>query len=421
MKRLLLVALAVGFLINDASRAPLSAQAPPSLGLDSLFSLSDGVVRDTNGDGLADAIAARVIVSDTPSLEDMIVATNLAGRLGFETTAMTLPIVLRASDPAAANVPLGIFVGRSNPRVAAFVTQGYGDTKGLEKGQGALAMVPGGVMITGADDAGTLAAGNVLAAYLPRLWGASGARLDHAQDEVVKYLAAHGVRATSAVVRSMLIDSDKRGLKSMNVRVSVAALDVPRAKAAFDALDAAHRRGLEPNVLNFANVASTTLEVGDAVRVSVRRSGLNTRALTPPDDEATAAAAAAAAAAATAGAGAGPGAAANAGGGPSPAAAAAGGGGGSTFDLSTIFSIDGVLGDSYPDLIADRVDTTMFLGASPDNLSAAHIAARLGLESTGMALPIARKADEVPDLSRETNPILIGRDNPHVAATCRSS
>ena len=206
MKRLVLVAFAVALLINDASRTPVAAQAPPERGLDSLFSLSDGVVRDTNGDGLADAVAARVIVSDTPSIEDMLVATNLAGRLGFETTAMTLPIVLRASDPAAAKPAVGIFVGRTNPRVMEFMAAGALDVKGLEKGQGALAMVPGGVAIAGADDAGTLAAGNVLAAYLPRLWGSAGARLDHAQDEVTKYLAAHGVRATSAVLRSMVID-----------------------------------------------------------------------------------------------------------------------------------------------------------------------------------------------------------------------
>lgn len=409
MRRVLSV-LALLSLAFTPSTTRLTAQAPVVRGFDALFDLTNGIVRDTNGDGLADAIAARVIVPDTPSIEDMQVATNLAGRLGFETMAMTLPVVLRASDPAAASAALPIFVGRTNPRVLELVQRGVIDLKPLEKGQGLLAMVaPLGVVVAGADDAGTLAAGNALAAYLPRLWGATGARLDHVQDELKKYLAAHGVRASSAVVTSLVVDADRRGLKSMHVTMPLIALDVPRAKAALESLDAAHRRGLEPTVLNFANIAATVVELtpptGAAVAATIRRSGLNTRALTPPDDDPTPPGAGAGAGPGGGGAGAG----AGAGGAAAPAATTG-------FDLSSLFSIDGVLGDGYPDLIADRVDATMFFGASPENFSAANIAARLGLESTGMTLPIARKADDVPDLSRETNPILIGRDNTHVNA-----
>src|SRR4029077_20224545 len=51
-----------------------------------------------------------------------------------------------------------------------------------------------------------------------------------------------------------------------------------------------------------------------------------------------------------------------------------------------------------------------------ESLGAAHIAARLGLESTGVTLPLVRKASEVTNPAAETNPILIGRDNEHVQA-----
>lgn len=393
----------------------VTAQAPQVLGFNVLFDVQRGVVRDTNGDGLADGIAARVIVADAPSVEDMQTAANLAGRLGFETTAMTLPVVLKAGDPAAANVALPIYVGRTEPHIVGMIQRGELDTKSLEKGQGLLAMLGGStpaVAIVGGDDAGTLAAGNVLAAYLPRLWGASGARLDHVEQEVTKYLGSRGVRAASAPVTSMVIDSDRRGVKVMRVSVPVTAVELARARTAFESLDAAHRRGEQAALLNFANVASTVVELvqptGAKAAVAVRRSGLNTRALSPPDDDLVpgAAATAAAGGAAPASGGAGPA--------PAAAPAAATGSASPAFDLSTLFSIDGVLSDSYPDLIADRVDTTMFFGASPENASAANIAARLGLESTGMSLPIARKADELPDLSRETNPMLIGRDNVHV-------
>src|SRR5712671_3046152 len=66
------------------------------------------LTRDTNGDGLADTVAARVIVPASPTLGEVEAATNLAARLGYETTALTLPLVLRDADvaqPAAVGVP----------------------------------------------------------------------------------------------------------------------------------------------------------------------------------------------------------------------------------------------------------------------------------------------------------------------------
>ncbi|MEO6222869.1 MAG: M14 family zinc carboxypeptidase, partial [Vicinamibacterales bacterium] len=152
---------------------------------------------------------------------------------------------------------------------------------------------------------------------------------------------------------------------------------------------------------------------------TVRRSGLNPRALTPPDDDPPAGATGAAAAGGAAGAGRGGGAGVAAEGGgapavggasqaPAPAADAA------HYDLLSALTIDGWLGDSYPDLLADRVDATLVIGSGAGSLGAAHIAARLGLESTGIAVPIVRRASEVTDPARETNPILVGRDNAHV-------
>jgi hypothetical protein len=106
---------------------------------------------------------------------------------------------------------------------------------------------------------------------------------------------------------------------------------------------------------------------------------------------------------------------------PAAAPAGRGGGGGSLapardFDLRSAFTIDGWLGDLYPDLVADRLETTILIGDPSESLGAAHIAARLGLESTGVAVPLAQAADDVSDPSRERSPILVGRDNEYVEA-----
>ena len=66
------------------------------------------LTRDTNGDGLADSVAARVIVPAAPTLGEMEAATNLAARLGYETTALTLPLVIRDQRRVEVRASIGV-------------------------------------------------------------------------------------------------------------------------------------------------------------------------------------------------------------------------------------------------------------------------------------------------------------------------
>ena len=112
-----------------------------------------------------------------------------------------------------------------------------------------------------------------------------------------------------------------------------------------------------------ATTAVTVVADGKAGgRASVRRSGFNNRTLTPPIDPDDLAP-------------------------DSPGergrtGEAAPTGPAKTFDLSSTYSIEGWFGDVYTDLIPDRVDTALVVSRGSDTLGAAHIAARLGLEST---------------------------------------
>src|SRR5262249_49329074 len=123
----------------------------------------------------------------------------------------------------------------------------------------------------------------------------------------------------------------------------------------------------------------------------VQRSGLNSRSLTPPIDPDELAPD-------SPGDRGGAGAAA-----PLPPA--------KNFDLSNPYSIDGWFGDAYADLIPDRFDTGIIIGRSADTFAAAHIAGRLGLESTGITLPLVRTDDKIREPEREASPILVGRTN----------
>ncbi|MEO7273415.1 MAG: M14 family zinc carboxypeptidase [Vicinamibacterales bacterium] len=388
-----LVALATLADVRPDAIAPVDPPSFPTI--TSLFDRTNGLVSDSNGDGLADVVKARVIIGATPSVQDAQGAANIAARLGFETTALTLPLVVReATTPRDGEV--AVLLGRQNPAVTALATAGAIDVASLKPGQGLIAAVRAlsgtgtALVVTGGDDDGTLAAANELAGRLPRLWNMSGISLPRIEEQVAAFLRGKGIDTGRAGVTSIVVDSDKRGLAAVNVRVTASASQQPRIAQALADLDQAHRRGQEPATLNYAEAAAVAVWSGGARPATVRRAGLNQRTLTPPIDPDELAA-------------------------DSPGergrAAEVVRGPAKTFDLTNAFSIEGWYGDSYSDLIPDRTDTSIVLGSASDAIGAAHVAARLGLETTGVTLPIAKLDRQVTDPARETSPILIGRDN----------
>jgi hypothetical protein len=390
-------------LLGPASVQPISqTPATGSTDLAGMFG-PRGIVRDSNEDGIADSVAARVVVPATPAFEDSAAAINIAGRLGFETTSMTLPLVWRDNAvPQPAGIELPILVGRANRFVRTLIDRGELSIADLQPGQGVIAVARSplggadGLVVVGGDDKGTLAAANVLASRLPRLWNMSGITLGGLSDQVTRYLSTRGISARSSV-QSVVVDSDRRGIARVHVRASVPANLAARAQQALEELDRLHRRGLEPQTLNFAEIARTSVEIWTdnraAGKTDVLRAGLNSRTLTPPIDPNELAIDS-------------PGDRGRPADGPPPAAQP-----GRTFDLSNSYAIGGWFGDAYSDLIPDRTETSIVVSGANEALSAAHIAARLGLETTGVTLPLARTVDDVREPTREQNPILIGRDN----------
>jgi hypothetical protein len=368
------------------------------------------LVRDTNGDGLADVVAARVIIPSAAASADLEAATNLAARLGYETTALTLPLVVRDGDVAQpGSIAVPILVGRGNRFVQRLIADHAVDVSTLKPGQGLIAAVPSplgggdGLVVVGGDDEGTLNAGVELAARLPRVWGMNGIALPAIEEQAVRHLRAHGVTAGEAAIQSLLVDSDRRGVARVALRVAVADGDAPRAVKAFEDLERAHRQGQEPKTLNFTNVATTAIDLVSGAKsvghADVSRTGLNQRTLTPPIDPDELA----------------PDSPGDRG---RPAEGDGGGRGGAggsaaarAFDLTNVFSIDGWYGDAYTDLIPDRTETAIVLGSAADSFGATQIAARLGLETTGITLPLTRLADKVRTPEREPSPILVGRSN----------
>lgn len=385
----------VALVVLPAPSPRAQARRAPRLDLAAIYG-PDGVIRDANGDGLADRLATRVILPAAPSVEDELAAANIAARLGFETTALSLPIVAADTDATAAAVELPIFVGRTNAHVQRLASSGALDLAALQPGQGLIALVAAApsasaLVVAGGDDKGTLAAAQVVAGHLPRAWNMSGVTLGSIAQQVAKYLAGRGVPVGEAAVDAMVVDAEKRGIASVRVSVTAAPDVATRGASALQDLDRQHRRGLEPQTLNFAEIATTQVVFrGGTASATVSRAGLNARTLTPPID---------------------PNELATDSPGDRGRPAEANAARGKPFDLSNPYSIDGWYGDGYTDLLPDRTETSILVSNSTEGAGAAAIAARLGLETTGLSFPIARDVDEVRDAAREPSPILIGRDN----------
>ncbi|MGH9389105.1 MAG: hypothetical protein ACRD1Z_05765, partial [Vicinamibacteria bacterium] len=78
-------------------------------------------------------------------------------------------------------------------------------------------------------------------------------------------------------------------------------------------------------------------------------------------------------------------------------------------DLSNLFTPDGLLGDSDQNMIADRIDAV--LSPAGGYRGVVDLAARLGLETAGVSIPIARTPEEIEDGKEEPTLVLVG-DHP---------
>src|SRR5436853_4401960 len=137
-----------------------SEQAPdaPRSDLASLFA-PGGFLLDTNGDGVVDSVNARIVLGSSPSASDVSAAADVAARLGFETSAMDLPM-----PSAAGRFPIAVgAAGASAAGIQATLPP-------LSAGEGVALTVDGGsggLVVAGGDDAGTRAAAEWVAGRLP--------------------------------------------------------------------------------------------------------------------------------------------------------------------------------------------------------------------------------------------------------------
>ncbi|HEY7819290.1 MAG TPA: hypothetical protein VIG29_13780, partial [Vicinamibacteria bacterium] len=215
-----------------------------------------------------------------------------------------------------------------------------------------------GILVTGADDEGIRAAAEYLAGRAPYLWNPKGPTFDTVQEEMKGLLPFE-----PSAARVLEVRATTAGLSRILVELELpSAGDIARARSGLQA-----GLGYEGVARVFARLSAE----GRSVEIEVPRKQVAVEAGPVPGRP-----------------------------GAEPK---------HDLDLGNLFTPDGLLADSDQNLIADRIDALVSPGSGYRGVI--DLAARLGMESAGVSIPIARLPAEIEDGKEEPTLILVG-DHP---------
>ena len=420
-----------------AAPHPATAQppAPPPLDLATLFDLGH-LLLDENGDGVPDRLGAALVFAPDPTDAERAAAAEISARLGFETMALDLPL-RRGARPGR----IGILIGHraveaAGLAVADFLTEPSTPFH-LDRGSdgstnpGTDAPTPDHpptvatlttpsderwLAVLGDGDADLLRAARFLAGSLPHIRTLSGPSLADVGDELSTWLAAGDSTAPSPTItfpRATL--GQPPGDTSANDAPTNDGTPSPvhiHATLAFDDTGDTAETGRPPapaTAPTTASLATTPLTTealdrlqflawerlgDDAIgpdSADLRFPGLATitveggaRRVVLPTLAASGA--------------------------PGPTGSRPGTGAKDDLDLSNLYTNEGFLGGGD---IPDRVDVLVVPGHGAEGVP--ELTARMGLEATGLAIPIVKGPDEIEAAAREPTTVLVGHDHPLIA------
>ncbi|MEM7417669.1 MAG: M14 family metallopeptidase [Gemmatimonadota bacterium] len=249
--------------------------------------------------------------------------------------------------------------------------------------------------VLGGDDEGLLAAARLFAGVLPHTRTLSSAHLDRVRDDLTDALDAGDVGGATVRIHQARARSGQEGISRLVV--DVANVDPGSAAEALEWLttadgvleddgtddDSAESDESDDGEEN-ADTTSATLRYAGLTSVEVRLMGGDVLRL-PGRAEADR---------------------------PGPISGRPGSGGKDEMDLSNVYTSSGLLGGGP---IPDRIDAMLVPGGA-GNEALPDLAARLGVESTGLVVPLSAPASSVESPSSRPTMVLSGAGNEHTAA-----
>jgi hypothetical protein len=406
-------ALSVLFVVVISAAQPtaiaVTADSPASLVR--LFAEGFGVT-DTNGDGLADALDSLIVIPKNATAWHAAAAAEIAARFGFETTALSFPVVsLEPGHERKVLIEVGL-MSELEKEIAPFAGAVL---KKIVPGSGAIIALPaseslkGHFAVVGGDGPGLHEVAAQFAARWPNAWEIWGSKtstaLEMIERDAGKVLTEAGITDAGIALTALLYtipperDKDpdlaaeekRRALDGMlydrgEVEAAVLRVELPDFQTASVAVGALksllddHGKGRRVELLDYPGVREVTVEVvsgGKVVdSVTIPRISYPARMLQRRPDPASFSADKEVE--------------------------------GDDFDLAELYSVKGLYADTMKSRLPDGLDTVIVLGPDASAAEIGDFAARLSLECTGVSLPLVMVDPRVDQLTAIKQPVLIG-------------
>jgi hypothetical protein len=412
-----LVAALTAFGLLAASPAGVGAQdpsppapdpSPPAPDLRGFFD-EGWILQDRNGDGHPDFVEVRVVVPARPGSAATAAAANLSARLGFEAYGIDLDFLVPDGEGGPWSSPV-VAVGTTPSLLASAGIDPEAALADLAPGEGSVRRLApsdvlplGGLWVAGADDTGLLAAAEYLAARYPGVWDPGGTTFGELAGALADHLEGGGVPADGLVLERVVVSANRPGAARALARVhleedgqmerarrllsvEVGAGDPGAPDPAADDPDADDPDVRDPDVEDPPPDPRSLLPPG-LHRLDVRvvgPDGSEEIHRIRPEREWQA---------------------------PSPRAwqprAVA------DFTLSELYTLGGIYRDTEQDLVPDRSEAYLSVHGGDAPAGAANLAARIGLETAGLRLPLAKVAGEDEPPEAAGFPILYGLGHFH--------
>ncbi|TAN21471.1 MAG: hypothetical protein EPN33_12690 [Acidobacteria bacterium] len=369
MRRLLLcVSLGVCLGVGGAAQAKPSVapQSPAAAAgpLSRVFA-TGWLLQDTNHDGLADAIVGHIVVPAQPTEAQNAAAANFAARLAHGSMGLTPSLVVVAGTAAAASGP-HIYIGRGAvPAADAAALRGW--TFRLEPKHGRVALLQPGTgnhdLLVVGDAAGMTTAADAFTAHAPFLWPTGKKAAD-----LSAIAAAVNAAAPGAKVKLVGLDylAGQAGIDKAYLVASGPITAAGLAKAfAGGKLAPVH----ELFVLGGKAITAVNPKPFHAKPVAAPPAAAETE---------------------------------------SPASGNAPGDGMKGLDLAKVYTAKGWFAKSGPVPVPAVLKAHLYVPAGAAGVALANLAARMGLESLGVTLPLASPASLANLKKIDAQPVVAG-------------
>ena len=347
--------LAVGLICTFSS---LLAENPPSANdrLSNVFT-TGWMLSDTNGDGVPDAIQGKIVVSSAPTAAENAAAANWAARLSYGSAGLTLPIVVAATDSAVTGPH--VWIGRQAVPAAA-LQKIRSLTSGLEKGEGGVFLVDDDIAVISKDDEGLFFAAASFSARSPYQWELPGDLLSAIPEAVTS--TTHGVKVELVGVT---YETGKQGLrrafmhatKPISVQALKAALALPRLSSVHELIivgGATPVSAAKPKPMPDLKPPKTEADDESAKKDEDESEDEEVREL----------------------------------------------------DLKTLYTPKGLFKGSPKMPVPSSLKAQLYVPAGAVGVAVANLAARIGLEGTGITLPLAAPASDA-DPKKVKTPVVL--------------